>query len=74
MNSLYNSPTGTRDSNAASRVEKHKSPEKAIKLENNGSSLKQRSIETRQRSIAEPAAVELHHQSRKGQLMVNQNT
>jgi hypothetical protein len=68
MNSLYNSPTGTRDSCAASKVEK------LIRLEDNGSSLKHRSIETKQRSMAEPAAAELHHQSRKGQLMVNQNT
>jgi hypothetical protein len=68
MNSLYNSPTATRDSCGATKAEK------AVKLENNGSSLKQRSIETRLRSTAEPEAAEQPQQGRKGQLMVNQNT
>lgn len=68
MQSLYNSQTGNKDFCATSKVEKH------TRLENNGSSLKQRSIETKQRSIAEPVAPELYYRSRKGQLMVNQNT
>ena len=68
MGSSRHSPTGTRESRALSKAGK------LAGVENTGSGFGRRSLEGKQRASPEAPAVELHDQSRKGKLMVNQDT